>query len=548
MYYVKFICSKSIVQILFLLLIFISCTEKPKEDDSKNGNPFYDEKVLGTIPDSCRILYRKFNEKGNSFAMVVQEIDSIQLITSNFPPKKYIGRIFFDEHGGFRMVKSFIDDSRELHIANDEADHAFLLAWNPLGNASEYLQIDKNGEHIAYAAYEGGKWRIYNDFKPDPLYDFVSPPKFSENGKTLCYIAKSNQKHFVVSNNINGKVYDHIFSSSLNISSDGGTITYIVKNNGSLFFVKNEIENGPYKAIVSLPLYSNNGERYAYIINENDYEYVVLDGVKQKGYDEVLSNSLRFSNDGKHFAYSVKEKDKSFYIVDGEEELKFDGVSKHFNFSPNNNEYNYCGYSNKRWYQIINGVQSSGFDLVGSVIYSDNGKHWLYGYKVKAKWHLNINDKNKIYLEGTIVNMSIDDKGNYSYIIKTDDKKEIAYFNHHKSAPFISCNMPIYSPTTNTFAFIGRDKAKLFVIKNGADSLYYDIENSYTTPTFDSKGNLIFARYNANKWDLIVNDKTMHEYDNILLPEENKFHFKNDNSIEFLAIKSNQILNINFRN
>ena len=190
--------------------------------------------------------------------------------------------------------------------------------------------LSPDGQHFAYAVIKSnGKWSVFLDGKK--VKEYNTPPSpyiysltFSPDSKHLAYIAKRDEKYFVVLDGKEEREYDLINPFSLTFSPNSKHLAYAAKRNGDYFVVIDGKEE-KYEWIDSFSLiFSPDSKRFAYVVGRNDQYFVVLDGKEGEKYDEVFQ--LTFSPDSKHLAYIAERENRYFFVLDGKEGEKYDTI------------------------------------------------------------------------------------------------------------------------------------------------------------------------------------------------------------------------------
>ena len=235
-------------------------------------------------------------------------------------------------------------DAESLHVAQ-HARHSGIF-------------FSPDGRHVAYVIGEWTDpepvlWRkarvaVVLDGTPGPLYDEVTFPQFSDDGRHLAYTARMGEQWMVV---IDGKHSEPFDQLEMRVSRSYPRIPYD-------FF-------GP-------------GGRYAYAGKLNDRWHVVLDGVRRPAYPRV--SDLTFSADGLHFAYAVHEIGRGFVVVDGVRKPVYQAVDG-LTFSPDGKRLGYRAQLPARrqtWVMVVGGVEGKPYPGVFPPVFSPDGKHVAY--------------------------------------------------------------------------------------------------------------------------------------------------------------------------
>lgn len=98
---------------------------------------------------------------------------------------------------------------------------------------------------------------------------------------------------------------------------------------------------------VGIALASPDGRHIACIENKADKYFVSIDGVRSPAHEWVVGRSLTFSSDGSHFAYQTQHDSQMFYVI---------------------------GAVAAQW----QGVEQTGAYLIGPLLFSNDGKRFIY--------------------------------------------------------------------------------------------------------------------------------------------------------------------------
>jgi len=140
-----------------------------------------------------------------------------------------IGAFGFSPDGGQTAYMGVNDEKKGLmvhdgDVVNDEAYDSFgIPVFSP------------GGRHLAYFAYQNGKWFIKKDGEKGPAFDAAENPLFCPNGKRMAYLAQKNGRFLVVEDG--DIVGDYEWAGHLTFSPDGKHLAYAAAEDGEAFLV-----------------------------------------------------------------------------------------------------------------------------------------------------------------------------------------------------------------------------------------------------------------------------------------------------------------------
>ena len=274
--------------------------------NGKKGPTFDDVKELTFSPDSKNFAY---------IAIVGLELNKY------FKPINS-GDQFVIYNG---MKGPRYDMVRNLTFSPDSKNFAYVA--NIGGKVSDKDPLD----------VVGGKWfLVYNGVKSQSFDDISKLYKrltFSPNSRNFAYIAKKNDKRFVVYNGKKMQEFYNVFS--LTFSPDSNNFAYgaIIKRkdkhdnlrDSKLFIVYND-KLGPNFDSINDLTFSPNSKNFAYVAQKNDKRFVVYNGKKMSAFDYIYS--IEFSHDSENFACIVTENGLNYVLLNNERSKKsYDEVS-----------------------------------------------------------------------------------------------------------------------------------------------------------------------------------------------------------------------------
>ncbi len=318
----------------------------------------------------------------------------------------------------YDQVGKPVVSSDGLHVAyiasRGQADHRKVVAVIdghegpeydeiPLNRGGNWEPFSSNGQHSAYMARAGTKWRAIVDGQPGPEYDEVQPIApaawysfFSADGSRIVYLARRGGKWRAVIDGREGPEFDRFEGSlPLTFSPDGKHVAYIAQwGHGPRWRYRVIIDGqeGPeYEAKwVAGPIFSPDSRRTAYVGQRGGREFVVLDGKELTPHDDVDGGRLHFSPDSRRLAYIAyrgkENAQKAHFVVDGQEGHEHGDHIWNTYFSPDSKHAAYIAI-NGRWQDqshteqlVVDGIEGP---LVGrveesSIRWSSDSRHLAY--------------------------------------------------------------------------------------------------------------------------------------------------------------------------
>lgn len=151
--------------------------------NGKESQPFDDVAPMAFSPDSSKLAY-VVKQKGVLDAVYINDKE-----IAKYP---------------FIMGGTFSPDSEKFaFIAGTQEDKSFVVVdGKELSSYSKplfpKLVFSPNGRHVAYVVQVDKSSYVALDGKEGKIYDYVSQPSFSEDGKSLVYNAKKGQELWLI--------------------------------------------------------------------------------------------------------------------------------------------------------------------------------------------------------------------------------------------------------------------------------------------------------------------------------------------------------------
>jgi Tol biopolymer transport system component len=216
-----------------------------------------------------------------------------------------------DVSGVYRLVTS--DLKFKQNMALTIADTAYVV------NSGKTV--------VAAVEKKQAKWNVISfDFNhPDKTkegesFDDVKQLTFSEDGKSLAYIAVKDGKSYIVLDDKKELLPEGEYPWPFFVRPDNnGVGIFIVHTNGKATsaylhhaFIPDRIKNKTYKEGAHLT-YSADGKHYAHVAIQNEKFMIVVDGKEGPFFERVVTP--HFSPDGKFLVYRARQDNKRFVVV-----------------------------------------------------------------------------------------------------------------------------------------------------------------------------------------------------------------------------------------
>lgn len=281
--------------------------------------------------------------------------------------------------------------------------------WDGIGG----IVLNQDGQHLAYAADQGGRWYVVHDQRRTGPWPAVLQRSMHINGdgNAHAFVVKDGQSSAVVVNGRVGPAYDGV--AQLGFSDDGRHIAYLARRGPLAFPVIDGVEHpGTFDAVADLVLagrsdgtrrvgflgrrgdhwhavvdgvegaawdsiegirFSPDGARIAYVGRRNRLRIVVLDGVAGEAFERIDAGSLAFSADGVHLVYRIRRNGRAAVVRDGVEGPLFDEVDAPVMTGV---RWGYIGHRDHRSFVVLDGKAQLDCDWAGDLVL--RGDHFAY--------------------------------------------------------------------------------------------------------------------------------------------------------------------------
>ncbi len=229
--------------------------------------------------------------------------------------------------------------------------------------------------------------------------------------------------------------------------------------------------------------YSPDKTRWAYIDRGAKKQKVVIDEVSGKAYDYV--ENVVFSPDSKHVAYIARVGDKELVVFDGKEQKKYDGIAN-MCFSPDSKQLIYEAVEGEMHFEVINGKEGKKYPNHKQDFCCQPATGSNTDFKLFAHIDSEEGKEPFVVLDGR-EHMECD------YIIRL-----------------------IFSADGKKFAYLAKQKGKLFVVLNGIPGEKYDNIKSNSLMFDDVTGKLAYVVMEGGKEFVVANGEAGHRYERII--------------------------------
>jgi len=363
-----------------------------------------------------------------------------------------------------------------------------------------------NGRKVAYVAKKENKNFVVVNGKEGRAYDeIVGNPVFSNDSQKLAYIAKKDCiesvmeyegkkypiktgcKKVVIVNEEEGKAYDDI--TSFIFSPDSQKLVYeAVKERNFLMVVNGKEEDGHY------PIFSPDSQKTAFIVSEGNKRFVVVNGKKGKAYD--LIHDITFSPDSQEIAYVAEKEDKYLIVRNDEEGKLYHVILGPPVFSPDGKKIAYVAREEKamKFFMVVNEKEDTRHDDVGAPVFSPNSQKLAYRAKKVGRFH---------------------------EVIVGNERTSLIVVNGEEGKTYDEVFDPVFSPDSQKIAYRAsrqrQDEHGNFIVVNGEEiKVNTTSQSPVFTPIFSPDSQKIaYVDMEYNKMLTVINGKKSKAYDRI---------------------------------
>lgn len=374
-------------------------------------------------------------------------------------------------------------------------------------------------------------------------HEVVEGPIFSPNGRKVAYVAKTENKYFVVVNGKEGKAYDEIAGVPL-FSPNSQKMAYIAKKDCMESTIELEGKEYPIKTGCKELVVINDEEGKVYNkvhppIFSPDSQKIVYEAIKERNFFIVVNGEEKdegypiFSPDSHKIAYITREGEQRFIVVNGKEGKKYDAIS-HLIFSPDSQKIAYIAEKEDGYFTVVNGEEGKTYYLIfGPPVFSPDSQKIAYKVRKRdeIKWFIVVNgEEGKIYDDVGAPIFSPDSnkiayrakkEGRFSEVIVGNERTCLIVVNGKESKSYDDVWDPVFSPDSQKLAYRARrsrkEDAGTFLVIDGEEIKTHATSDSPTyTPIFSPDSQKIaYVDMEDNKRLIVINGKKSKAYDRI---------------------------------
>lgn len=292
----------------------------------------------------------------------------------------YVGRLgneFVVMANGKELVRTTVEHPNQvdvrLQFTGDDGKH---LLFAISGNTGYTLWVDGQKMPGIYSSGGGGT-------------EGITDPLISHDGANYAYVAQvgPNKRTVIVDGKDAGYVGDN-----LTFTADGQHLLALVHQGAVVWLAvdgKPKMKSDGISHFVMAPA---GAAVAAVLVHLNPPgEFLVVNSKKIEGSDCTGIPLVNFSPDGRNFAaLCIKSPSLKFVILDGKKDQEYFDIptipgkpgtpgTPDIAFSPDSSKLGYTAQAGNKFYVVINGDESDGFDQSPSFAFSADGKHAAYG-------------------------------------------------------------------------------------------------------------------------------------------------------------------------
>lgn len=351
-------------------LVAVSVTADDERQVFVDGKP--GPKVAMVKEDSLRI-----SADGQHTAYIAGRGDYQYAVIDGKPGPQYgaVANISFSADGK-RVVYAGLKTNKQCVVVLDGvegAEYEAIIADSPLMSLS--------GTSVAYGARKDGKWRVWLNGKEGSDYDRLGHLVLSSNGATCVYQARRGGSAVTVINGLAGPPQEG--TGSIAVSPDGKRVAYVAWKEQKCRVVVDNKPGIPSDGLVEDSLgFSPDGKRFAYKVGLGGKRVAVIDGKPGPEFDGMAKGPMVWSSDGKRVGYQARRSNEWLVVIDAKESSLHEGLSLNSPvFGPDGKSVAFGVVKADRWTYVINNTNTPAYDALGSIAFSQDGRHVAYSAK-----------------------------------------------------------------------------------------------------------------------------------------------------------------------
>jgi hypothetical protein len=227
----------------------------------------------------------------------------------------------------------------------------------------------------------------------EPTVEYVGPPPHHPGepdvkvaGDHFAYIvSRGGQEHLVLDGK-EGAPFSAIYAVAL---AEGGGCAYVGHANGTDTPVIDGVAQQAWPRVWGPFCWSDGATHMAYVVRRECRHHVVLNRRPSPAYDWVTG--LRVS-DGGLVAYSARQGNRQFVVLDGKPRRFYDAVYD-VAMARETGAICYVARRDGRTRVVRDDREQPPYDAVleGSLVVTDDGRHWRYVAERAGRWHMVVN-------------------------------------------------------------------------------------------------------------------------------------------------------------
>lgn len=402
-----------------------------------------------------------------------------------------------------------VADKKEQKVIHDgKADHSYQDIIN--------LCFTQDSNHLAYIAKRENKYFLVFDGIEGKGYDSITINSllFSPDSKHYAFVGKSGDKWVVVTETGEGKTYDEIGASFLSYSPDSLSLAYPARVGDKWVSVINGHEGKVYDGIQDL-LFSPDSKRKAAVVRAGDVFTVLVDGEEGPAFSMIKPNSLVFSPDSQRIGYTVADQGQEFIVINHQPSKAYDRIiSEQISFSPDNDKIAFAAQLQENQFMVVDGVEGKPYTAVMEAppVFSPDGRRMAY---------VAFNGKD--------------------WMVVLDGVEQTGYSNIGKGSLLFNNNGARLAYTAKT------DNGSWTVVVDGLAGRYYD-DIGQNSLTFSPDGkNVVYSARQGNKWLVVLDNQEGRLFDGIIIGGDRQIRFNGSAFFNYCALDGQKIVTIQER-
>ncbi|MDY6904822.1 MAG: hypothetical protein SWH61_09050 [Thermodesulfobacteriota bacterium] len=458
--------------------------------------------------------------------------------------------------------------NRVGYIADKNGNHFVVVDGNehPGYDGACCLDFSPDGNHFWYIAQKEEKQLVVFDGRALANYDMIDRQHgviFSPDTKHIAYIIRDKAKNVVqvVLDNKLGPALDRI--TEIAFSPDSTKLVYFaVKDDAYYILENNEIVTGPIDKVEALTWQPGSATFACMGIKTGNF--VVIKGNKEinagsynvktifdkgKGYTPMLPQTTPpvFSPDGSRFAYTKMVGEQYQPIIDGIANPAFDLVST-VTFSPDSKHYAYIGINQNPYVDkqvvIQDGKKGPTFQKIASPVFSPDSSHLAYPAFSEGSWKMVLDGKYNNSYDAVGEPVFSDNSNQMAYRALSEQRWRIVHKDGASHNLYDAVSPPSFSAGGKHLAYYASIRNRIMmIVDNREQGPYLDVTGPFFSP--DGTHVVYLAKYppgNEREGGAIcvVNGKQVGRFTTYMPGLQNQVVFDTPDRFHFIAGFLNQ--------